>query len=342
METKIIAINSENRSEVLAQAESLLTGGEVVAIPTETVYGLAANAFDDAAVQKRYDVKKRPADNPTIVHISDLIMLKSVVAELPPDAVALAKVFWPGPLTIVLNKLPEISETATCGLATVGVRMPENAVARDIIAAAGVPLAAPSANISGGPSPTTARHVYDDLNGKIPLIIDGGPCQVGIESTVITLTTGVPTILRPGMISLEDIRTVLPGAVLSDDVLKKPRADEKTQSPGTKYEHYSPRANVTLIRGSLEDFAAFVKENAAADTYAICFDGEEDAIEIPSISYGPADAPDIQARKLFSVLRAADYFSASDVFVRAPRDDGDSLAVYNRLLRASGFQVVTL
>lgn len=341
METQLVKITDENREALLEKAAALLKDGQVVAIPTETVYGLAANAFDDAAVREIYNIKGRPADNPLIVHISDLIMLKSVAADLPSAAAALAKKFWPGPLTIVFKKTKEVSETVTCGLDTVAVRMPAQETAAAIIRRAGLPLAAPSANLSGRPSPTTARHVYDDLFGKLPLILDDGPCRVGLESTVVTLQGETPAILRPGIISLEQIREVLPDVVVSPAVSGGLKEGALAASPGMKYGHYAPRAQLTIVKGTLAQFARYVKENGSGDTYAMCFDGEEEQLDVPAISYGPKDRPDIQARRLFAVLRAVDRFGASRVCVRAPKED-PTTAVYNRLIRAANYRVVEL
>lgn len=342
METQLIKITDENREQLLARAAELLQGGQVVAIPTETVYGLAASALNADAVHEVYNIKGRPADNPLIVHISDLIMLKSVVAELPPDAVALAKAFWPGPLTIVLKKTPEISDVVTCGLDTVAVRMPSQPTAAALIERTGLPLAAPSANLSGRPSPTTARHVFEDLNGKLPLIIDDGPCEVGVESTVITLVADKPIVLRPGIISIDQIRAVLPEAIVSPAIMTELTDNVRIESPGMKYRHYAPRADLTLVKGTLEQFRDYVGQQASGDIYAMCFDGEEEQIDIPAVSYGPIDRPDIQARRLFAVLRAVDLFGASRVYVRAPSEEGLSMAVYNRLIRAADHKVVEL
>jgi len=342
MDTLLIKINDENRDSTVEKAARLLKDGKVVAIPTETVYGLAASALNIAAVDEIYDVKGRPADNPLIVHISNLIMLKSVVESMPESAQKLAKEFWPGPLTMVMKKADAISDAVTCGRDTVAVRMPSQSVAADIIERAGVPLAAPSANISGKPSPTTARHVYSDLKGRIPLIVDDGPCTVGVESTVVSLVGEYPVILRPGMVSLDEIQKFLPETVMSEDAMAEVEDGRQVESPGMKYKHYSPNAKILLIRGTLEQFAAYAKANASSDTYAMCFDGEEEVIEIPSISYGPKGKPEAQARRLFAVLRAVDEFGAESVFVRSPAQSGVSAAVYNRLLRAAGHKVVEL
>ncbi|MEG2939521.1 MAG: L-threonylcarbamoyladenylate synthase [Oscillospiraceae bacterium] len=342
MDTQLIKVTDESKNAALELAANLILSGKVVGMPTETVYGLAANAYDENAVKEIFNVKGRPQDNPLIVHISDLIMLKSVVVEITSDAATLAKAFWPGPLTIVLPKTDRITDVITCGLNTVAVRMPSHPIANELIKKAGVPIAAPSANLSGLPSTTTAQHVYDDLHGKIPLILDGGPCEVGVESTVISLSGEIPTVLRPGIITLEQIREVLPNAVMSQAVTHELKADEKVESPGMKYKHYSPKADVTLVKGSLEKFVEYTKSVAACDSYAMCFDNEEEKIEIPCISYGPKGDVHSQARRLFSVLRAVDRFHASAIFVRIEKDIDVESAVYNRLIRAAANKVIEL
>lgn len=342
MDTQWIKITPENREASLQAAARLIREGKVVAMPTETVYGLGADARNENAVREVFAVKGRPQDNPLIVHICDLVMLKAVVREITPEAAELAKKFWPGPLTMVLPKTASIPDSITCGLQTVAVRMPAHPVARDLIQTAGTPIAAPSANLSGKPSTTTGRHVWDDLQGKIPMILDAGPCEVGVESTVISLSGERPTILRPGIITLEEIQEVLPNAVMSDAVTHELAAGEKAESPGMKYKHYSPKAEVVLVKGSLDRFADYTENIAACDSYAMCFDGEEERIRIPSIAYGPKNSPELQARRLFSVLRAVDQFCAATVYVRMEKDVDTSSAVYNRLIRAAANKVVEL
>ncbi len=342
METQFLKVTDDNIFECAEKAAELLRADKIVGIPTETVYGLAGNAFSDEASAEIFAAKGRPQDNPFIVHVCDLLMMSSVVASLTPDAAALAKKFWPGPLTMVLKKAEKISSVATCGLDTVAVRMPSHPVALAIIRAAGLPLSAPSANLSGRPSPTTALHVLNDLDGLIPLIVDGGPCSVGVESTVVSLVGAVPTILRPGIISLEAIREVLPNVIVSSAVTEELKEGETVLSPGLKYKHYSPKANVFLIKSDLDSFCVFVKNHAPSDAYAMCFDCEEEVIGISSVSYGPKDNPRIQAKRLFSTLRALDRFGASTVYVRCPDSEGEGLAVYNRLIRSAGFKVVQL
>ncbi|MEG0832747.1 MAG: L-threonylcarbamoyladenylate synthase [Oscillospiraceae bacterium] len=342
METEVIKIEEGKLDSAVAKAASLLKAGKIVAIPTETVYGLAASIYEEKAINEIYEVKGRPQDNPIIVHISNLMMLGQLAAEIPQSAEELAKEFWPGPLTMVLKKTENVSDTITCGLDSVAIRMPSHPVARAVIDKAGVPLAAPSANLSGKPSTTTAAHVLADLDGLIPLILDAGACDVGIESTVVSLTGEHPLILRPGIISLEDIRRVLPDAEVCDSAFQKVDESAKVPSPGMKYKHYSPIADVVIVQGSLENFIKYTSENARTGEYAMCFDGEENAIKIPSISYGAADDPEVQAHRIFSILRTLDMISTKRVFVRAPEHTGKAMGVYNRLIRAAGFKVVKL
>lgn len=342
MDTTVLKVNDENLQEVAAKAAEILQNGGLVSVPTETVYGLMGNAFSDEVSEKIFEAKGRPSDNPFIVHICDLVMLQSVVREIPESAVQLARRFWPGPLTMIMYKNGSISDKATCGLDTVAVRMPSNPVALAVIQASGLPLSGPSSNLSGRPSPTSAAHVIDDLNGRIPLIIDGGPCTVGVESTVISLVGDVPTILRPGIISLEEIREILPDAVVSHAVTEDIKEGEVVLSPGMKYKHYSPLADVFLIKGSFEKYREYVTEHAQSDAYAMCFDGEEDFVGIPAISYGPKDDPETQAKRVYKTLRAFDKFGAAVVFARCPESTGKSLSVYNRMIRAAGFKVIDL
>ena len=250
MNTEIIKVTSENLDLAAKKAVKLLHSGEVIGIPTETVYGLAANAYNSEAVKKIYRIKGRPADNPMIVHVSDFVMLQDV-AEITAEAVEMAKAFWPGPLTMVLNKRNGISPLVTCNLPTVAVRMPSHIVARAVIEAADLPLAAPSANLSGRPSTTSAQHVLDDLKGAIPLILDGGNCDIGVESTVVSLTEENPVILRPGIISLERIREIFPTTEYSSVVFAEVGEEEKAVSPGMKYKHYAPRAEVIVVKSTL-------------------------------------------------------------------------------------------
>ena len=236
----------------VAEAARLLRAGEVVGIPTETVYGLAANALSDEAVPKIFAAKGRPQDNPLISHIASLDMLPMVVREVPGAAYRLAEAFWPGPLTLILPRSKTVADSVCAGLDTASVRMPSHPVALAVIRAAGVPLAAPSANLSGSPSPTTAADVLADMEGKIPLILDGGACSVGVESTVISLAGAQPVLLRPGYITKEQLEDAMGCAVaLSDAVLHKLKDGESAASPGMKYKHYAPKADVTILKAAL-------------------------------------------------------------------------------------------
>ena len=341
MDTEIIKVTDENLEKSARTAAKFLLEGEIIGLPTETVYGLAANAYYSDSVRKIFRVKGRPHDNPVIVHVSDFVMFNDV-AEINEKATELAKTFWPGPLTMVLKKKPAISALVTGGLSTVAVRMPSHPVAAAVIAAADVPLAAPSANMSGRPSTTTAQHVMDDIGGKIPLILDGGNCEVGVESTVISLVGERPVILRPGIVSLESIRDIFPDTVYADSVFKEKSETEPAESPGTKYRHYSPRAEVVVVKSTLKQFTEYVSERAGDGVCAMCFDGEQDEITIPSVSYGKQGDGIAQARRLFVVLRMIDKLGVVRLYVRAPEQSGESTAVFNRLIMAAGFRLVEL
>ncbi len=308
-------------------------------MPTETVYGLAANAFDPAAVKKIFEAKGRPQDNPLIVHIADMDALTSIVSSVPENALKLAERFWPGPLTIIMPRSPRVPPIVSCGLDTVAVRMPSHPIAAALIRASGVPLAAPSANLSGSPSPTCARHVIQDLDGRIDAVADAGDCEVGVESTVVTLTTPVPRLLRPGGITHEQLTEVLGECEIDSAVLGRLKEGQKAASPGMKYKHYSPKASVTVVRGSLDAFVRYVQQNAQNSDIAMCFENEQDKIPLSCLSMGGEHEFSVQAHRLFSELRRADELGAGAVFVRCPDTSGVGLAVYNRLLRASGFHV---
>lgn len=343
MRTKVFTIKTPEDTAGIEAVAQIISAGGIVAIPTETVYGLAANALDGAAVSKLFKAKGRPQDNPLIVHISCLEELYPLVKEVPPAAVMLAEAFWPGPLTIVLPKTGLIPNEVSAGLDTVAVRIPSHPIARAIIKAAGVPLAAPSANISGSPSPTAAQHVIDDLDGLIDAVVDGGECTVGVESTVISLANKTPRILRPGGITPEQIEAILGKIEIDDAVFSMLSRDEIPASPGMKYKHYSPKANVVILKGSLEDFIFYVKANATENAVVLCYKGEQAKMPIKAIAFGSMDNPVEQAKKLFGSLREIDSISGIDrVFARCPAAHGIGLAVYNRLLRAASFEVIEL
>ena len=342
MNTKLLT----NSKQDIAKAGKLLKDGELVAIPTETVYGLAADALNGEAVANIFKAKGRPMDNPLIVHIADLAQVDDLVAFVPPVLEDLAKAFWPGPLTVILEKSELIPDEVSAGLDTVAIRMPSHPVAHAIIQAAGTPLAAPSANTSGMPSPTTAAHVMHDMDGKIAAVVDGGPCEVGVESTVLTLCTRVPRILRPGRVTPEDLFDVLGDVEVDDAVLGQLAEGAVAASPGMKYKHYSPKAEVYIVDGSAEGFAKYVNEKVAeraaeeAAVAALVFDGEEALVNCVTLPFGAEDDSLGQAEHLFDDLRRADELGVSDIYVRCPSAEGVGLAVMNRLLRAAEFRII--
>lgn len=326
-----------NRESVLEAAE-LLKYGELVAIPTETVYGLAADALNESAVRKIFLAKGRPQDNPLIVHISSMKMLPPLVREIPDVAKALAERFWGGPLTMIFPKSDRIPSVTSGGLDTVAVRMPASEAAREIIRKCGFPLAAPSANLSGKPSPTTARHVFEDMNGRIPLIIDGGECAVGVESTVICFKGDKIHILRPGGITAEMLSEF--GKVEVDKaVTAQPEKNERVLSPGMKYKHYSPKADVYVVDAHGKKFEEYCAKRARYESSLLAL-GAGVAERGVFLDYG--STPDIQAQRLFALLRKADELGAKTVLVEMPEQSGMGLAVYNRLLRAAGFKVIEI
>lgn len=338
MITKLLKI--ENGSEdAVSQAADILRRGGLAAIPTETVYGLAANALDCEAVSRIFYAKGRPQDNPLIVHIADFSELDALVTEIPDTARALAARFWPGPLTMIMKKSSIIPDEVSAGLDTVAVRMPSHPLARAVIKTAGIPLAAPSANLSGKPSPTTAAHVMNDLGGRIDAVLDGGECSVGVESTVVSLV-GKPRLLRPGGISHEQLSEVIGTVIIDKAVTEQLEAGVHPTSPGMKYKHYSPKAKVVIVKGPLEQFVRYVNENAGEKCAVMCFEGEENAVPLVSVTYGAQADSASQARGLFSALRRVDELGIETVYARCPQSDGVGLAVYNRLLRAAAFDVV--
>ena len=334
MKTRILS-----DKDIFEAAEIIKRGG-IVALPTETVYGLAANAFNDEAVIKIFKAKGRPADNPLIVHISDMSDLDMLVSEFPNTAKKLAENFWPGPLTIILPKSDNIPDVVSAGLDTVAIRFPANKIMRDVIKQSGLPLAAPSANTSGLPSPTLAKHVIDDMYGKIDAILDGGACEVGVESTVITLEHAVPRILRPGGITHEQISEILGKVDIDEAVCSNKSFTEKPSSPGMKYRHYSPNTKLVLVKG--ENFVDFINGLKNDNVCALCYTDDIININVPCVSYGSAGNYKEQASKIFSALREADSLGADVIYARCPSTENEGLAVYNRLIRAAGFDVLEL
>ena len=328
------------KSDDIAKVASILKDGGVVAIPTETVYGLAGNALKGECVKKIYEAKGRPSDNPLIVHISDISQWAPLVKAIPESAMALAEKFWPGPLTIILPKSDIIPTEISGGLDTVAVRMPSDEIARAIISGCGFPLAAPSANTSGKPSPTCASHVTEDLDGKIDAIVDSGECSVGIESTVITLATDIPRLLRPGGITPEMLTEVLGEIEIDDAVYNKLHEGAEAASPGMKYKHYSPDAKVLIVKGTFEAYKKYIEDTAEEGDVALCFEEEVDDLKIKCITYGRKDDPSSQAKNIFDALRKVDEEKAKTVYARFPENEGIGLAVFNRLIRAAAFNII--
>lgn len=321
-------------------AAEFLKNGEVVAIPTETVYGLAANALDSEAVKKIFKAKGRPSDNPLIVHISDISEIHSLVSNFLQDAKKLANNFWPGPLTMIFHKSDVVPFITSGGLDTVAIRFPESEIARNLIKKVQFPLAAPSANSSGFPSPTSYMHVLNDLNGKIPAILKGPNCSVGVESTVIDMTSDPVRLLRPGKISAKEISDVLNKSIIIDESVDHLVSDlNNVKSPGIKYKHYSPRTKVILIKSSKDKFAEFVNSR---ECVAMGFSEDEKHIKSNFISYGSEFSQDEQLNLLFDSLRKIDNFNKDIAYIHIARKENLNLAVLNRLLRASGFCVYDL
>ena len=330
--------NGEN--EIIGAAEILRSGG-LLGIPTETVYGLGANALNEDAVLHIFQAKGRPQDNPLILHVPDAGWLERYCREVPETAYLLAEKFWPGPLTMILPRRPVGPLRTTGGLDTVGVRCPDHPVTREIIQRAGVPVAAPSGNTSGRPSPTSAADMLEDMDGKIDGIVDGGPCRVGVESTIIDLTVSPPRLLRPGGLPLEDLRRILGEVAVDKAVTQKVTGSEPPRAPGMKYRHYAPHAPVTVVTGRPERSAAFIQAALQEGEGVICF--EEYASLFPGHqvqSLGASTDTAQQAHRVFDALRRFDSTDVSHIYAQCPDDRGLGLAVSNRLKKAAGFHIV--
>ena len=335
---KLDAIN--DYANAVNVASEILKSGGIVAVPTETVYGLAASAYSDDAIKSVFTAKGRPQDNPLIVHIASIDMLNDIARDIPDVAYECAKAFWPGPFTMVLPKGDKIAGSVSAGLNTVAVRFPSDKTICDIIIKSGLPLAAPSANTSGRPSPTTASHVIEDLDGKIDAVVCGNDSSVGVESTVVSLVGEKPRLLRPGAVTPEQLRKILPDLIIDDAVLKQLKEGEKVASPGMKYKHYAPKTNAILVEGCSNSFVRYV--NQKTDCATICFEEEYYSISVKKISYGSKRNESTLAKNVFAALRDIDTLGVKEVYIHAPSKDGVGLAVYNRLIRACGFNVVTL
>lgn len=334
METRLLSASEYD----IALAGKIIADGGLVAFPTETVYGLGANAFDEAAVKKIYAAKGRPSDNPLIVHIAEKDDIIPLVKQVTPKAQALIDAFFPAPLTIILPKSEKIGNAVSGGLDTVAVRMPQNGTARALIKASGVPIAAPSANTSGAPSPTKAKRVIEDMDGKIDAVICGEDCDFGVESTVVSLAGDIPVILRPGAVTKEMLEDVIGRVEVAPSVLEGMAENEIAPSPGMKYKHYSPKAEIILVNAPKKRYEKFV--NSRKNAFALCFEG--DCIDIPKVTYGKENDDLSQAREIFDALRVLDDLGAKKVYARVPRKSGVGMAVYNRLIRAAAFRLIDL
>lgn len=324
----------------IEEAARLLRQGQLVAIPTETVYGLAADALNPAAVAAIFAAKGRPVDNPLIVHIADIADWAPLVREIPESARRLAQAYWPGPLTMILPAAPCIPAEVRGGLSTVAVRFPAHPAAQAVIRRAGCPLAAPSANRSGAPSPTTAARVMEDMNGRIAAVLDGGSCAVGVESTVVDLCHPVPRLLRPGGVTPEMLEAVVGPIEIDGAVTHALENGEVAASPGMKYKHYAPKADVYLVKGTPAAYVDYVNRHAGDSVAALCFEEDLPALRVPGVTYGRRQQPPEQAQQVFDALRRLDEMGATTVYAACPRPEGVGLAVYNRLLRAAAFRIV--
>lgn len=332
--------------EAIFLAASLLQKGELVAFPTETVYGLGANALNEQAVSMIFAAKERPADNPLIVHISD-------VADLTPlchpteKARKLMDAFWPGPLTLLLKKRAAVPNVTTAGLDTVAVRMPSHPVARALLSACGCPVAAPSANRSGRPSPTRAEHVMEDMAGRIPLVLDGGPCDVGLESTVVDMTREIPLVLRPGGVTPEMLGSVIGPVEVAGSILRPIKPDEPAPSPGMRHRHYAPQGSLTLVSGSPENVIRACKrlyDDSIREGKSACILSLSEHIPAYGARHvqdiGSIDHPEVVAARLFDVLRRMDREGIQCIFSEVVEASGLGLAIMNRLGRAASFRMV--
>ncbi len=344
MNTQIIkpSLMDPNHDDFL-RAGVLIREGKLVAFPTETVYGLGANALDGNACDKIFEAKGRPHDNPLIVHVLNPEEFDNYCETDHPLFPVLAKRFMPGPLTIILPKKNTIPDSVTVGLNTVALRCPSHPVARALIEAAGVPIAAPSANLSGKPSPTTAEHVIADMNGRIDMIIDGGCADVGLESTVISLKDDGIHLLRPGFVTYEDLLTVTDQVIISPAVLEMLKSTDRPESPGMKYRHYAPEASVTMVSGREEKVIDFFREKLSKGCGILCFDEDLELLSAnhPNVlSFGSKYDLASQANRLFDALRSFDRIDVKEIYARQTSTHALGLAISNRLLRACAFKQI--
>ena len=353
METELLRVDSENPNrEDMKRAGALIAAGELVAFPTETVYGLGGDALAPDAAKKIYAAKGRPSDNPLIVHIADFAGLERVAREIPQEARLLADAFWPGPLTMIVWKNDSVPYATTGGMDTVAVRMPNHPVALSLIRESGCLIAAPSANASGRPSPTEAVHVAEDLSGKIPMILDGGPVGIGIESTIIDLTEEQPMVLRPGYITPQMLSEVIGREVIIDPGILAMDDTKRPKAPGMKYKHYAPKADMVIVEGDEANVVAKIgelvtKQKAAGKRVAVIASDETegryrmnfDAADV-ILSMGSRVDEDAIARHLYHILRECDEQNVDAIYSESFSTPRIGNAIMNRLLKAAGHQVI--
>jgi len=332
----------------IGKAAELIRAGEVVAFPTETVYGLGANGMDESASLKIYEAKGRPSDNPLILHIAEFDQLNDIARDISEDAWKIMKAFWPGPMTIVLPKKEQVPMKTTGGLSTVAVRMPSHPVARELILQAGVPIAAPSANRSGRPSPTEAIHVMEDMEGRIPMILDGGKVGIGIESTIIDMTEEKPVILRPGFITPEMVDEVVAGVTIDPAILGGPLSEGlKPKAPGMMYRHYAPLGDMWLIEGDMDKVVEKINEltqQQRKQGYKVAVIGTDENIENYQAdivrSMGSRKDPAQVGANLYGTLREMDQLGVQIIYGESYGEEEFFGAIRNRILKAAGYQVL--
>lgn len=354
MNTKVVTVNGSGKLsaediEKLKEAAAILKSGGLAAFPTETVYGLGANALDEAAAARIYEAKGRPSDNPLIAHVSCFEDIIPLTAEIPEAGKKLADAFWPGPLTLVFLKSDLVPYGTTGGLDTVAIRMPSDPVASALIRLAGVPVAAPSANTSGRPSPTTARHVLQDMDGRIDMIVDGGSVGIGVESTIVDVTENIPVLLRPGAVTMEMLRAVV-GAVNIDPAILNPvSADMRPKAPGMKYKHYAPKADLTLVEGEIEQVIERINQLSAEKRAEgkrvgiICTDETKDRYTADVLkSIGERAKEETVAHNLYAVLRDFDDEGTEYIYSESFSESHLGQAIMNRLNKAAGYKIIQL
>ena len=348
IQTRVLTVDpAAPDPQIIAEAAAVIRAGGLVAFPTETVYGLGASALNEQAVARIFHAKERPATDPIIAHIADLCQIDVLACDVPPAAHALARRFWPGPLTLVVLRRPVVPANLSAGRATVAVRMPAHPVALALITASGVPIAAPSANRFSRPSPTTAAHVLDDLNGRIDLVLDGGATHIGVESSVVDLTVDPPVLLRPGGVTITALREVLPELTFAPRYLAGD--EEALPAPGMLLRHYAPNATLTVVAGdhaaALERIRAEAQAaiNAGLRVGVLAFDEDAPALaDLPVriVQLGPAANPEVVAQRLFAALRAIEQTGVDLILARDPGQEGLSLTIRDRLVRAAEGRII--